>query len=105
MSITLFYCAGCGIYAQHNTAVDITVKAKIDIQHGAFWLLTMATPLSYIMFHDIVYSHCPECNGPMDLVTLEQCPQHMWRKHQRDKSRRVCVLCGKEQEGHVVFDK
>ena len=104
MSIRVFRCEHCGTYMQHNATVDVTVKARLDIERQIFWLLDRPDPLGAAAFQDIVQAHCPECNRSMKLLTLEECPRHMWRSHRQDRSRRICMLCGEEQEGRVVFD-
>jgi len=105
MSVVLFHCSKCDSYSTSAT-VNVTACATLNPKRGMLCIDPDASwPEGYsIPLEDIVESRCNECDGPTELVTLDECP-HWWGEHCCDGTLRVCTLCGEEQEGRVIFDE
>lgn len=103
MSVILFYCPQCKEYtregAQVNTCIDVflnPVSGELTIDDETI------LPNCRYRVEDIVASYCPECDGPTELVCLDECP-HDWHTSGLDRISRKCRLCSKIQRGKVVF--
>jgi len=103
MSVVLFRCTKCGSYST-SAIVNIPMSARLDASRGVLRLSDVSLPEGDIPLGSVVESHCDECDGLTELVMLDECP-HWWESHCCDADVRVCIYCGEEQEGRVIFDE
>lgn len=101
----------CERFTRETYAI-VPVKARIGLFRDGSWRVTDEDfgPLYRSVFEseelNLSSMACFECEGPLELVEVEQCPHETdpiyWSYY--GKTRRQCSLCGENQRGKVSFE-
>lgn len=96
----LYYCSGCDKH-HRRARVKIEWFGKFDLKDN---MLVQIDELEYVRDDGCIIIGAPKCVGcESDMIAMEvdDCP-HEWQV-QADNAR-YCFLCGRIQEGRLVFE-
>jgi len=98
----LLRCKQCGEYSKSAYA-KVQVHISVELGKDGLWYADDEVDLyGYGLDVDETFLKCHQCEGDMEIVTLEQCP-HEWRVRLDDGTQRECRICGQEQKGTVIW--
>jgi len=102
----LLQCKSCGTYRREAYVnAPMSFRAQFT-DKGTFLFADPDFDPNGREWEKVVLGLCPECEGELEIVEIEQCP-HDWRRvlsGWSDRPRQRCRLCNREREGRVIFD-
>ena len=98
----LFWCPKCEKWWDRGAVIHIEVRCGLDSQKGLLYIDDDGCDTGFHELSELVKLSCPECERPMEVRELQQCP-HEWEILWSDKAQRTCVFCGVVQRGRVEW--